>query len=511
MTPGRALIFLLFLALASGCVPTLQNLNVQAPNVGDAIGKVKSHIVDPVPKTNHIQLTQVAAEEAVVNRRLKPASVAAGKRVLSLQDCRSLALTNSIEIEQAFIEEFTQNALKQSNVGKMMPHFAFNGELSNRDNDAYSYSEVLGQEGSIPSPGTSGTGVNQYAVGRERPTWRYSLEARWSPTEAALAYYLAGSSNNDKLKQFYIRVRTAQRLVGAIDAAFARLLCLQHVTPMSERLLGLRQKVSGNLEDLLKRRLANPEDYHKARQKLIRSQRLFSAILNESEQQRNILASAMHLSPDSCIDGGFFLVGEIAVPNFRECVTDLEMTAIKNRPEAYKAGLDHINSVNDLKRTIVKYFPKVTTFWRYTRDRDKHLYNRDWKEIGGLVYFDLLDFWVNVWESKASRAITAKTYKEIGAVALGITSQVRTSAFKYYDGMDQLRASQESLNSSRMLLRIQREKEASEALQKLLLIESEADVLSEEIEVFRAIGEANAMLAELQSTTGVNYNEKCPE
>ena len=71
---------------------------------------------------------------------------------------------------------------------------------------------------------------------------------------------------------------------------------------MAERLLGLRKKVAANMDNLFRRRLAGPEDFHKARQKLIKSQRLFSAILNESEQQRNILASSMHLSPDSCID-----------------------------------------------------------------------------------------------------------------------------------------------------------------------------------------------------------------
>ena len=215
MTPSRLIILLLCVALAFGCTPLLQNLRVQAPNLAETVGKAKSFVADPVPKVDHIQLTQVAAEDAVVNRRLKPASVATGKKVLSLQDCRSLALTNSIEIEQAYIDEFTQRALKKSNIGKMLPHLAFNGELSNRDNEAYSYSEVLGQEGSIPAPGSTATGVNRYSMGREQDTWRYSLEARWSPTDAALAYYLAGSSHNDKLKQHYIRVRNRSAAAGS--------------------------------------------------------------------------------------------------------------------------------------------------------------------------------------------------------------------------------------------------------------------------------------------------------
>jgi len=43
-------------------------------------------------------------------------------------------------------------------------------------------------------------------------------------------------------------------------------------------------------------------------------------------------------------------------------------------------GLTHVNSVNDLRRTIVKFFPTITGFWRYSRDKDKFLYEKEWKE-----------------------------------------------------------------------------------------------------------------------------------
>ena len=115
----------------------------------------------------------------------------------------------------------------------MLPHVILSGELSERDNYNYSFSELLGQEGLQPDlpdallGGGAGTGVNNYSTGRERSTWRYVLETRWSPTDAALAYYLTRSSRNDKRKQHYIRIRIAQRLIGVVDSSFHRLLSLQ--------------------------------------------------------------------------------------------------------------------------------------------------------------------------------------------------------------------------------------------------------------------------------------------
>jgi outer membrane protein TolC len=90
---------------------------------------------------------------------------------------------------------------------------------------------------------------------------------------------------------------------------------------------------------------------------------------------------------------------------------------------------------------------------------------------------------------------------------MGITSQVRKAALKYYDALDQLRSSEESLQASDMVLRIQRERTAREAQEKLALEEAEADVLEERINKTRALGEAQAMLSELESAIGSNYNE----
>jgi len=276
---------------------------------------------------------------------------------------------------------------------------------------------------------------------------------------------------------------------------------------MAQRLVGIRRDVFARLENLFGKNLAAVEDYHKAKDKLIKAERLLVALGNEAATQRNLLASAMYLSPEYSVDGGFCAAGDLTAPDFCDEIGSMEMTAVRNRPEAYKAGLDHLNSVNDLQRTMIKYFPKVTGYWRYTRDHDKHQYNRDWKDIGVMVYFDLVDWCVNFWERRAARMITEKTHREIGVVALGVTSQVRGAAIRYFDALDQLRAARSSAASSEKVIGIQRQRAARDAQQKLAVREAEGDLLRERIDVIRAIGEAQAFLAELQAAMGTNYKE----
>ena len=334
---------------------------------------LRSALSDPFRSVDHEQFTKANSAHVLINDRSRPATVALGKKRLSLEDCRSLALANNLDLQVARLDEFTKKAVAYSNETKLLPHFMFSGDLSERDNPPYSYSDVLGQEGRNPSPTESGTGVTNFSTGHERSTWKYALETRWSPTDAGLAYYLTKSSRNERLKSHYQRIRVAQKLIGLVDASYFRLLSLQECLPLAQQHAAIRSDVAEKMKKLLEKRLVAVEECNRAKQQEVRARRQLARIGNQIEKQRNILASAIGLSPDYCVDGGFRVIGNLRMPDLRGQLCDLELAAVQNRPEAFEAGLNHLNSVNDLKRTIIKYFPKVSGFWRFTRDKDKYL------------------------------------------------------------------------------------------------------------------------------------------
>jgi outer membrane protein TolC len=163
-----------------------------------------------------------------------------------------------------------------------------------------------------------------------------------------------------------------------------------------------------------------------------------------------------------------------------------------------------------LKRTIVKYWPKVSGFWRYTRDKDKFLYNKDWKEVGLSVYFDLVDWLTNVDEFRAARSNAKKTQREMGTVALGITSQVHLAALQYFDSLDELQSTQAALGSMNEVMGVVEKRAAREDLDRLTLDDARANLLQNKIDWTKSLGEARATLGELQGTMGTNYSEPRP-
>ena len=390
----------------------------------------RSLILNPFSAEDHLRVTIENSAMTLSNHRVRPVTTVTGKRALTLEDCKGLALSNNLDLQAARLEELTQRAVRYSNQTRLLPHFIWSGDLSQRDNQRFSYSDVLGSEGLPPRTTPGSNGVTSFSVGHERSTWYYVLETRWSPTDAALAYYVTKSSANDNVKAHYQKLRAAQKLVEVVEGAYYRLLAYQQTLPLAENLVSLRKDIQFKMGQLLQDRLIKVEDFQRAEQRAARARRILSRVRHDIEAERNTLASAMALSPDYCVDGGFQVIGLLSRPTFSGEMCEMEMTAVRRRPEAYQAGLIHLNSVNDLRRTIVKYLPRVTGFWRFARDKDKFLYNKDWKEVGISVYFDLVEWLANIDESRASEIKAEKTQKEIGAVALGITSQVRVAALK---------------------------------------------------------------------------------
>ena len=87
--------------------------------------------------------------------RIVPSTAAIGKKQLTLEECRRLALANSLELRQGEVEVLTQKAIEYSNRTKMLPHFMYNGELSRRRAFgillSQSYPDPYWNQGAIPS------------------------------------------------------------------------------------------------------------------------------------------------------------------------------------------------------------------------------------------------------------------------------------------------------------------------------------------------------------------------
>ncbi len=410
---------------------------------------------------------------------------------LSLEECRAAALRNNSDLQAELFEELARLEITSANGLRSLPHPILSAEFGTKGTQLWPYPNA---------------DDDWYTVYR-RGTWRYFGELRWSPNEAALAALMAKGDCNDAAKARHMRIRTSQKIIGSLEGAFFRLLGLQECMPAAQRLTALRNEIAKETRDLKKDRLTDLDDFYRSEQKVSHTRLLANKLKNELERQRAVLAILMGLPPELCSVNDFQVTGNQTVPEFTVSTCDLEAQALRCRPEAVMEGLNVANSYNDTMKAVVKLFPKATGFIRYGLEDTRCSKNRDIKELGALIYVDLLEWAANYRETKAVQARYIKARHRSAAVALALVSDVRMAALRVTECKEDLLNCQDALQRTRKQVETAQAKEKLGVMERVVVQELRANALQEEIERSRLIGELNARIAELNMAMGSNYSE----
>lgn len=519
-----------FLALLLACALLNSSCTVMSGLLGPFSGPRPSAspgstmIRDWLAITDHRDVARTTAATEFAEARLRPATTVTGRKEMTLADCRAVALANNLELRAARLTEMTYAATARGQFKRILPKIVYTGDYSYRDNPSFGYSNVLGLDEVGPqmrlppnphNPWDTGEGVGSWSRGREQTVSRNAIELNWSPTEAAQNYYLSKNTGNQKMGAHYQRVRKAQEMIGALDQAFYRLLALQESLQPARDLVSVAAGVTRLHDTMLRDGLVSSEQYYASRDKETKARLGLSQIQNDLFRQRNILARAMGISPDFSADGGFCVVGKLEeLPrNGSACEADLwemERLGVQNRPEIYQAALDYVTATNEVKRTIIRYCPEVSGFWRYTKDDDKFIYNNDYKEIGVRARVDLLNWFSTISDVLAARVKRDGGQTAIGALVSVTVAQVREAAIKYFDERDRAVSAAESVRNAQGILETAQRQESRGAQTQLAVEQARAELLTKRVELSRARGEAYASLAQLDTVMATNYNEPLP-
>jgi len=458
-------------------------------------------------------LTQIRHENAsliLTTSRARPIEAANnGQTVLALHDCVRLALVNSLDIQSALWDEQVKNKLARASFGKMLPKIAGAYNLSQRDNLPWSRSDVIGQEGSYETLGPApGTGVTNYSTSRERFSRTWNVQLLWSPMDAAMAGYLADVKWNEATQACYQRARVAQQLVGTVTAAFWRLRALNDALSKAQALVTHRRNVERDLKSLIENALVESQEYLTAKTQLAEASQQLAEVYLNIGRQRELLATAMNVSPDSC----FQVIGDLkSFPITCLDACKLEAAALVNRPEAYQADLAHESSIADLKRMIIRFIPRAEGFIGHFRDENKFQLDKEWADGGMRITWDLMDCLSNVLEHEAAKAKVYKSDRDRAVISLGILTQVRLKILDAMKALEKHKKFGELEDASRETMRIAKDVEEAKdrkASQKVMRIAREraaCNLLQAEIDRLMAVGDVHAALADVDTAVGTNY------
>jgi outer membrane protein TolC len=444
--------------------------------------------------------------------RTRPlAAVNNGQSLVGLHDCVRVALENSLDIQVAIWEERARADFARSARVRMLPRNEWNYELSTRDRPQFSRSDLIDHEGqwevSGPAPGSD---VTNFSTGRERFQRPWNTQLKWSPIDSCMARFLCQVKNNEATHARYQRVRVAQQLTGTVTAAFYRLLALSEALPKARDLEANRQSILADLQKLGKNALVDPQEVITARAQLTEASSTLADTMTSIGRQRELLAAAMNVSPES----HFQLAGALMpLPAICLDTPKLEAAALVNRPETFQADLSHMSSVADYKRLIVKLIPRAEGFIGYFRDENKFILNKNWTEGGLRVTWDAMDFVATMLERRSSSDRVVKTDHERALISLGILSQVKLKTIDAMRALDKLRKTSEQLDQAREGMRVAREIEEakqqgappSEKAIRIARQKALCGVIQVEIDRINALGEVHAAFADLEAAVGTNY------
>ncbi|GEM_PF-496243 len=462
-------------------------------------------------RTTVVNLRQQNAAIVLRNFRVRPLAVANnGNTELALHDCIRLALANSLDLQTALWDERVKWGKAKSSRVHMLPSLKGEYELGMRDRPAWSRSDAINQEGrfEVIGPGP-GTGVTNWSTSRARVARKWQVEMKWSPMDAAIARY------NSRVKAYeagysrYQRTRVAQELLGAVDAAFHRLLALMRSLPKARALVQNRRQIVADLKSLAERALVENKEYLAEKDLLAENEQELADIYADIGRQREILAATMNVSPDTTMR----IAGRLLpLPPHNLDTRVLEPMALVNRPEAYQADVVHLKSIDEHKRQLVKLLPKADGFIGYYRDENKFLLNKNWIDGGLKVTWDLIQFTADLLESAATRDKVVLTDRERSLISIGIISEVRLNTLKAIKAMHEFRKASKLRDQARERVRIARDvedvKQRKALRARIVQIErqkAQCQLLETELDRLTALGEVRAALADLDSTVGSNY------
>lgn len=481
----RCIPALLGCVLIGGC--SLQSLHIARP-------------IDPMG------FSQISGIGHLNEYRGKSAAKATGKPCLTLEECKNLALNKNLGLHVKRWDELSLRSLASSRRWAMLPSLVAFADTARRDTLPFSFSDVITQEGLGPTPPAAGADVTAYHTDQERNRRILGVESRWSPNDAVGAFIRYHGTWNEQAQVRFDRIRSAQRILGDVESTYYRLIGLQESLRLAEKLVKLRAENAGKARKLLGRNLIDVEKFHRVRGKADSAEQLLARLRSSMERHRNLLATCIGLSPEHC-NGGFYVTGKLCRPDFKARVCELEMSAIKTRPEPYMAGLEHANAILDKRLLMIDYLPKITGYWRYLHDENHFLLNEDSHELGVAAYIDFTKLLENYGKTCAAERKIAATRSKIGAAAVGISSEVRLASLDYIDSLREAKSARGSVSDAEKLREVMRGRSTADETDRVSVRDARADVVEAKINEIRALAEANAAFARLKAALGSNYSE----
>ena len=336
-------------------------------------------------------------------------------KILTLNDCVSMAVKNNLDLKVFGLEEKVAKEMRTSEFLGMLPELNVSNNLSHRDNTPASSSRQL--QG-------AGPGTYSYSQSQDRTVNYLNIDLALSAVDFGLAFFNTCQANDRMLLRQQRTRRAEQNLVLDTVRIYFQVAAAQRAIAITEKLLADCKSRYQLIEKMGETGQITPFREFDEIKRFVEMERRLTNYIRSYENSCVELRSLLGIYPNSKIKVDDRILD--TVPQFTCPEMELmEQIALMKRPELFEIDMQkHIN-VLECRKTIVSMFPNVRMFIDFTNSNNSFLYHNSWLELGVRAAYNLLTLPRQISRYMAySAQVDAEEYRSY-AQAIAVMAQVR--------------------------------------------------------------------------------------
>jgi outer membrane protein TolC len=358
---------------------------------------------------------------------------------LTLEKAIFYAISNNVDASVKKLESDILNEAARGARLKMLPSLTVEGNLSRRNNYDASSSDPL-----------FSSGAEDFNYSRDKTTRTMKAELSWDILDFSIAYYqsLQAADRYDISEQQ--RRRIVQNLKFDVVRSFYQAVAAKKAVDMTS---GFSERLNERIDILNKQydsRMRSEIETLETTVVLSEMKMTLSGLENELKRSKRKLATLMGLPPNVEFDiADTDMNRDLSVQGID--IGALEKEALRQRPELFEQDMEEKISITEAKTAIANTLPRPSVFYRYNIDKDSHLYEDQWHEVGVRLSFNFLAVPQNVSRSREAGIRTEMIRTQRKAVAAAILTQLRIAVIDLEDAKMKY-AHEKNISKQRKLL-----------------------------------------------------------
>ena len=413
--------------------------------------------------------------------------------VLTLDEALARALKYNLDRRARMMEEALALNQLEASRHDMLPRLIAQAGYSSRDNDLISQSRSA-EDGSL-SPSRF--------ISRERNHALFDLGFTWNALDFGLGYFGVRQQANRLLIAGEKRRKAMHLLMQDVRTAYWRAATAQKIGGDLRKAIAMAESSLADAVKIEQSRVRSPLEAMRYQRQMLENLRLLEAIEQELSSAQVDLAGLINAPLGQSIvvaDMNPVLQTPAAL---QLSIEKLEEAALAQNPDLREQHLNAALAAEEVRKTMLRLFPNISFSYGLKYDTDRYLVNRDWREAGLQISYNLLNLFTGPAQIDLAKAGVSLAEQRRLAMHMAVLTQVHLARQQLASASAQYARAAAIEDVDRRIAQQVGNREAVEMGSKLERVSADTSAILSQLRRYQAAAQVQAAENRLLATVGM--------